>query len=122
MARITAALAVIALFAVFPSMDATQYIVGDDQGWNSGVDYYSWMDGKTFHVGDSLVFNYVPGDHNVIVAANYDVYDKCATTPNLGIWTSGNDVLTLPTTGTYYFLCEFHCDYTEQRIMVEVNS
>ena len=68
------------------------------------------------------VFNYVPGDHNVIVAANHDVYDKCATTPNLGIWTSGNDVLTLPTTGTYYFLCEFHCDYTEQRIMVKVNS
>ena len=54
MARITAALAVIALFAVSPSMEATQYIVGDDQGWNSGVDYYSWMDGKTFHVGDSL--------------------------------------------------------------------
>ncbi|KAL6124350.1 hypothetical protein ACLB2K_076863 [Fragaria x ananassa] len=84
MARITAALAVIALFAVSPSMEATQYIVGDDQGWNSGVDYYSWMDGKTFHVGDSLVFNYVPGDHNVVVAANSDVYDKCATTPNLG--------------------------------------
>ncbi|PRQ57695.1 putative cupredoxin [Rosa chinensis] len=92
MARITAALAMIALFA----------------GWSYNVDYYSWIVGKTFHVGDSL--------------ANSDVYDKCATTPNLGVWTSGSDVFTLPTTGTYYFLCEFHCDYSEQRIKVEVNS
>ena len=62
MARNTSALAVIALFVVvFPSMVlATQYIVGDDQGWDYEVDYYSWMNGKTFHVGDSLgTFNFL---------------------------------------------------------------
>ncbi|PRQ57706.1 putative cupredoxin [Rosa chinensis] len=122
MARITAALAVIAFFAIFPSMEATQYIVGDDQGWSSDVDYYSWIAGKTFHVGDSLVFNYTSGEHNVVVAANSDVYDQCATTPNFGVWIGGSDVFTVPTTGTYYFLCEFHCENSEQRIKVEVNS
>ncbi|KAK9910682.1 hypothetical protein M0R45_034634 [Rubus argutus] len=122
MARNTSALAVIALFVVvFPSMVlATQYIVGDDQGWDSGVDYYSWMNGKTFHVGDSLVFNYDPSLHNVVVAANSDVYENCGTSPNFGIWDSGNDVFTLPTKGTYYFLCQYHCDYSDQSIAVVV--
>ena len=111
-----------------------------DFGWAvQGVDYNAWAASKTFYTGDVLsesfyqvcsdhhiygcslisLFNYVPGDHNVVVAANYDVYDKCGTSPNLGVWTSGNDVLTLPTKSTYYFLSEFHCDYTEQRIMVD---
>lgn len=53
MARATNLL-VIALI-VFPSMVlATEYVVGDDEGWNSGVDYYAWLDGKTFYVGDVL--------------------------------------------------------------------
>ena len=55
MARITAVISIIALLVLLPAgMEATQYIVGDADGWNSDVDYYSWMDGKTFHVGDSL--------------------------------------------------------------------
>ncbi|XP_061999867.1 mavicyanin-like [Rosa rugosa] len=122
MARITAALAVIALFAVFPSMEATQYVVGDDRGWSSNVDYYSWIADKTFHVGDSLVFIYpTMSRHNVLVAANSDAYDNCDAAPNYGIWTSGSDVFTLPTTGTYYFTCEYDCDFG-QKIKVEVNS
>lgn len=56
MARV-AYLLVVALLVLPSAVFATQYVVGDDQGWNSGVDYYAWVEGKTFHVGDSL------GDH-----------------------------------------------------------
>lgn len=33
---------------------ATEYIVGDDKGWNLGVDYQAWAKDKMFNVGDSL--------------------------------------------------------------------
>jgi hypothetical protein len=33
---------------------AEEYVVGDEGGWNSDVDYYAWSDGKKFYVGDIL--------------------------------------------------------------------
>lgn len=55
MARITAALVVIAFFVIFPSMVlAKQYVVGDDEGWDGNVDLQAWADGKTFKLGDVL--------------------------------------------------------------------
>ncbi|XP_021826091.1 stellacyanin-like [Prunus avium] len=118
MARATNLL-VIALI-VFPSMVlATEYVVGDDEGWNSGVDYYAWLDGKTFYVGDVLVFNYNAGDHNVIVV-DANGYDQCSASPNWGSYDSGNDVITLSSTGDNYYICQWHCDYTDQKLKVTV--
>ncbi|CAN6698079.1 unnamed protein product [Malus baccata var. baccata] len=106
---------------VLPSVVfATQYVVGDDQGWNSGVDYYAWVEGKTFHVGDSLVFNYNAGEHNVIVVGA-NGYDQCLASPNSGAYYSGNDVLTFVAAGDFYFICEYHCDYSDQKVKVTVN-
>ncbi|CAL9006934.1 unnamed protein product [Prunus brigantina] len=98
---------------------ATEYVVGDDEGWNSGVDYYAWLDGKTFYVGDVLVFNYNAGDHNVIVV-DADGYDKCSASPNWGSYDSGNDVITLSSPGDNYYICQWHCDYTDQKLKVTV--
>lgn len=36
------------------SGSATVYTVGDSSGWATGVDYTTWISGKTFRVGDSL--------------------------------------------------------------------
>lgn len=33
---------------------AEEYVVGDEEDWNSDVDYYAWSDGKKFYVGDIL--------------------------------------------------------------------
>eukprot|EP00249_Psilotum_nudum_P013237 c24233_g2_i1 orf=382-591(+) len=39
---------------------AETFIVGDSQGWVVGsVNYTAWAAGKTFHVGDKLLFNYL---------------------------------------------------------------
>ncbi len=33
---------------------ATEYFVGDDEGWKVGVNYSEWANGKVFRVGDKL--------------------------------------------------------------------
>ncbi|KAK9910685.1 hypothetical protein M0R45_034637 [Rubus argutus] len=122
MARLSTALAVVAFFVVFPSMVlATQYVVGDDLGWDGTANYQAWADGYAFHVGDVLIFNYDAGDHNVLLAANPAGFDGCNASPSLGVYDSGNDALTLSVAGTYYFLCGYHCDNLQQKFFITVN-
>lgn len=65
------------------------------------------------------VFNYNAGDHNVIVV-DADGYDKCSASPNWGSYDSGNDVITLSSPGDNYYICQWHCDYTDQKLKVTV--
>ncbi|RVW69198.1 hypothetical protein CK203_060839 [Vitis vinifera] len=50
-------LAALAIFAiVLPAVAmATEFTVGDDQGWTINFDYVAWAKDKVFHVGDKLV-------------------------------------------------------------------
>ncbi|KAL6128854.1 hypothetical protein ACLB2K_072207 [Fragaria x ananassa] len=122
MARVSTALVLIALVVVFPSMVlATQYVVGDGLGWSGDVNYDDWVDGKTFYVGDVLVFSYVATDHNVVLATNEDNYNNCVASPNLAVYDTGNDILALNEAGTYYFLCSYHCNFLQQKVMITVN-
>jgi len=52
-AAVIAGLVLLAAAAAAPA-SATDYVVGDSSGWNSGVDYTTWAKGKTFSVGDNL--------------------------------------------------------------------
>uniref|UniRef100_A0A7N2LIJ3 Phytocyanin domain-containing protein n=2 Tax=Quercus lobata TaxID=97700 RepID=A0A7N2LIJ3_QUELO len=98
---------------------AKEYVVGDENGWNYEVDYYAWADGKTFYVGDLLVFNYAKEEHNVIVV-NATGYDTCLASPNLGAFDSGNDKISLTPPGKKYYICQWHCDYSDQKLMITV--
>jgi hypothetical protein len=58
---VVAAHAILAFFsagavgALLPATaSAADYKVGDDSGWDLGVDYDAWASGKTFNVGDTL--------------------------------------------------------------------
>lgn len=42
------------LLLAFPTVFGTDHTVGDDKGWDQGVDYTTWPSGKTFKVGDNL--------------------------------------------------------------------
>ncbi|XP_072956171.1 basic blue protein-like [Typha angustifolia] len=91
---------------------AVQYTVGDGSGWvYSGVNYTSWAIGKRFQVGDTLVFNYTNGTHDVTEVGEAG-YSQCITSPNSGVLTSGTDAVTLGSTGPKWFICGFpgHCD------------
>ncbi|CAL9006933.1 unnamed protein product [Prunus brigantina] len=97
-------------FAIFPiTALAKEYIVGDADGWNSEVDYYAWLDGKTFYVGD-------------VLDVNSTGYDQCVASPNKVAHDNGNDKITLKTHGNTYYTCEWHCNCSGQKLKVPVLS
>ncbi|WJX82894.1 hypothetical protein P8452_65600 [Trifolium repens] len=82
---------------------ADTYIVGDSQGWTYGVS--NWPLGKTFYEGDTLVFNYVPLIHNVVIV-NEIGFNYCSTLGASGLYASGSDRITLAK-GANYFISGF---------------
>ncbi|XVE55545.1 hypothetical protein DITRI_Ditri03aG0167500 [Diplodiscus trichospermus] len=108
------------LFMVVPSL-ATVYTVGDTSGWTTGVDYSTWTKGKTFKVGDSLVFNY-PTSHTVDEVSSGD-YSTCTVGNAITTDNSGATTVTLKTAGTHYFICGVvgHCG-NGMKLAVKVES
>ncbi|GJM98542.1 hypothetical protein PR202_ga15566 [Eleusine coracana subsp. coracana] len=75
-----------------------------------GVDYIVWIKGKTFAVGDKLVFNYPSAEHTV-TEVRKDDYFACAGGNALSNDRSGSTNVTLTAPGTRYFICNIpgHC-------------
>ncbi|KHN00195.1 Blue copper protein [Glycine soja] len=82
------------LLLAFPTVFGADHEVGDTSGWALGVNYNTWASGKTFTVGDTLVFKY-DSTHQV------DEVDE----------KDGNTKIELTSTGKRYFLCPIsgHC-------------
>ncbi|CAI0417409.1 unnamed protein product [Linum tenue] len=118
MIAVVAALAVLA-----PTMvSAKQYVVGDDKGWTKDFDYTTWTAGKQFFVGDSLVFNYAQGGHNVFKVNGTD-FMQCSK-PLVGApLTTGSDEITLKTTGRKWYICGVagHCA-SGQKLVITVSD
>ncbi|EEF48563.1 blue copper protein [Ricinus communis] len=93
---------------VVPSL-ATDYTIGDTSGWTMGLDYSTWTAGKTFKVGDNLVFNY-GGGHTVDEVSASD-YNTCTVGNGITSDSSGATTIALKTAGTHYFICGVvgHC-------------
>ncbi|KAH9647963.1 Phytocyanin domain-containing protein [Citrus sinensis] len=113
MAAVKSAVISLTIMALFgASVAATTYTVGDNAGWTTQgkVDYYSWVDGKEFKVGDTLVFKYNNAMHDVHEVTEAD-YVACS------------DAITLNAPGIYYFICGIpgHCQ-ASQRLRNEVES
>ncbi|KAI3993839.1 hypothetical protein MKX01_002852 [Papaver californicum] len=96
---------------ILPSIaSATDYTVGDDRGWKTNFDYAAWAKDKQFYVGDTLLFKYAAGSHNVF-KVNGTGFKEC-TKPELTLaLTTGNDVITLATPGRKWYICGVgqHC-------------
>ncbi|PSS31613.1 Blue copper protein [Actinidia chinensis var. chinensis] len=88
---------------------AKDYTVGESSGWAIGMDYSTWTSGKTFTVGDTLVFNYISG-HSVDQVSASD-YSTCTVGNAIKTDSSGATNFPLKTAGTYYFICGVpgHC-------------
>ncbi|OMP05065.1 Plastocyanin-like protein [Corchorus olitorius] len=86
--------------------------VGDSTGWTSmgNIDYAKWASTRTFHVGDSLHFEYNSQFHNVMQVTHPD-FQSCKGTSAIASYTSGSDSVTLKRPGHFYFLCGVpgHC-------------
>ncbi|CAD6224586.1 unnamed protein product [Miscanthus lutarioriparius] len=104
--------ATVLLFAVYASLaSATTYTVGGVHSWMTGVDYADWASGKTFVVGDKLLFSYVRTDHTVTKVSKSE-YDACSgSDAKSEDNTSGLTTVTLATPGMHYFICIMpdHC-------------
>ncbi|KAJ8753220.1 hypothetical protein K2173_017822 [Erythroxylum novogranatense] len=116
-------LAVIVASALFQSSIAqTNHVVGGNSGWTipSGGSYSSWAANRKFSVGDTLVFNFQNGVHDVAQVSKAD-YDSCSTTNPILFVSTSPARITLNSTGEHYFLCNFtgHCS-AGQKLMVNV--
>ncbi|KAM0980375.1 hypothetical protein ACFX13_013950 [Malus domestica] len=101
---------------------ATDYVVGGDSGWNTGVDYSAWAKDKMFHVGDALVFKYTNPPHNVF-KVNGTGFNACVkpTGNDQPPLTSGNDRIELKTPGNKWYICAAadHCK-SGQKLVITV--
>ncbi|CAA7033443.1 unnamed protein product [Microthlaspi erraticum] len=107
---LTFLLIVLALFG--RSVGGTVHNVGDSNGWTMmGVDYEAWASSKTFKVGDSLVFEYNNGDHDVTEVTTHD-FELCDPSKPLARYESGSDTITLTKPGFHHFICGVpgHCN------------
>ncbi|KAG6497554.1 mavicyanin-like [Zingiber officinale] len=102
MMAIAAALLIFIAVAV-PAATATDYTVGGSQGWTSGVDYNSWASGKTFSVGDSLLFQY-SSQHSVTEVGESD-FNACSSSNSIQTYTDQSTKISLTEPGSRYFIC-----------------
>ncbi|XP_020148025.1 mavicyanin [Aegilops tauschii subsp. strangulata] len=105
-----ALLAVLVVVSCAGMAAATSYTVGDTKGWVTGVDYSGWTSGKSFAVGDTLVFSYASKVHTV-TEVSQGGYTSCSGSNALANDDSGATTVTLATPGTHYYICNIpgHC-------------
>ncbi|KAK9910769.1 hypothetical protein M0R45_034715 [Rubus argutus] len=93
------------------------YIVGDKLGWfvPGQYAYSAWAYGKTFIVGDTLVFNFVNGTQDVAVVTKA-AFDNCNTNSTVAVFTNSPVNIILNTTGELYFTSTYdrHCELGQQ--------
>ncbi|XP_042503878.1 basic blue protein-like [Macadamia integrifolia] len=96
---------------------AAIYTVGDTGGWDENVE--SWPKGKVLKAGDTLVFKYDAGIHDVVVVDS-NGYKNCDKPTGAKKYASGNDQITLAK-GMNYFICDSpsHC---ESGMKIAVNA
>ncbi|XP_044471275.1 blue copper protein-like [Mangifera indica] len=102
-----------------PTRNPVTYVVGDQIGWtipaNTSVGYQNWASGKTFMVGDILVFNYAMNAHDVAEVTK-QAYASCDSNSTISLNSSPPTRITLTTPGEHFFICTFpnHCSAGQQ--------
>lgn len=100
---------------------ATEFMVGDENGWKTNFDYQTWAASKEFHVGDKLMFMYSAGVHNVH-RADLASFQNCTPSATSVALTTGNDVITLTSEGKKWYLCSkaTHCATGNMKLAITV--
>ncbi|KAF8052804.1 hypothetical protein N665_1504s0012 [Sinapis alba] len=105
----TSLMILLALFGV--AVGGTVHKVGDSSGWTMmGVNYEAWASSRTFQVGDSLVFEYSNGFHDVTEVTHND-FELCEPSKPLVRYQTGYDTISLTKPGYQNFICGIpgHC-------------
>ncbi|KAK1418473.1 hypothetical protein QVD17_27618 [Tagetes erecta] len=105
----------IASFRLPSTVAQTRHVVGDTFGWRVPTDansnYTTWASGKTFRVGDTLVFNFATGAHDVAEVTEA-AYGPCNLANPIILITTGPADVVLNATGNHYYVCTIgpHCN------------
>ncbi|KAF8393202.1 hypothetical protein HHK36_021443 [Tetracentron sinense] len=107
----------------------TTHVVGDSMGWvippGGAAAYTTWASTKKFMVGDTLVFNFTTGEHDVAQVSK-TAFDACTSTTTIGsVITTGPANLTLVSEGDHYYICTVgrHCNIGQKlSIAVQASS
>eukprot|EP00253_Pinus_taeda_P009339 PITA_09339 len=110
------------LYVTNPCM-AADYTVGDNKGWEFGLDYASWASKHTFRAGDNLIFKYDASFHSVM-EVDSSSYQSCNLESPLSYDHSGKTVIHLNSSDTRYFICggTGHCKSANMKLEVTVLS
>ncbi|KAL5856128.1 hypothetical protein ACOSQ3_005962 [Xanthoceras sorbifolium] len=105
---------VINILFLIKGVKSADYIVGDEEQWNSQANFGSWSQLYNFTVGDVLVFKYNKEQHNVyeVTQTTYQTCDASSSTGGvLAKYESGNDQIALTEAKKYWFICNVagHC-------------
>ncbi|KAJ1409090.1 Phytocyanin domain [Sesbania bispinosa] len=100
---------------------ATDYVVGDTNGWKTDFNYTQWAQDKVFRVGDNIVFNYDNTKHNVF-KVNGTQFKDCTVPPENEALTSGKDVIPLKSEGRKWYICgkPNHCSDHQMKLVINV--
>ncbi|KAL3693328.1 hypothetical protein R1sor_006979 [Riccia sorocarpa] len=101
------------------------FAVGGAAGWRvpqaGKVNYTEWVAMlSTLNFGDTLLFTYATGEHNVVQVGEED-FRRCRATNPIATYTDGQTLINLAKEGGYWFICGFrgHC-LQGQKFMVDV--
>ncbi|XP_021903846.1 stellacyanin-like [Carica papaya] len=101
------------------------YTVGDEEEWNSDVNYGSWSHKYNFTLGDILVFKYSKNEHNAyeVTEASYQSCDVSNGNGVLAKYESGEDEVELSKVKKYFFICIIagHC-FGGMRFAINVSN
>ncbi|KAL3641996.1 hypothetical protein CASFOL_012811 [Castilleja foliolosa] len=110
--NLTVKLVLMMLVSLIKLSDGAVHNVGETAGWTivGNVDYKNWAVSKTFHLGDTIVFNYKKEFHNVVRVTHAE-YKSCNVSSPISTYNTGNDSITIDTMGHHFFVCGMpgHC-------------
>ncbi|XP_054789667.1 mavicyanin-like [Prosopis cineraria] len=81
---------------------ATNYVVGDNSGWDISSNLGTWVQDKKFNVGDVLLFQYSSSDS--VDEVTRENYKTCNTNKVLATYGNGNTSVPLTKPGDRYFV------------------
>ncbi|KAG2573735.1 stellacyanin-like [Panicum virgatum] len=110
-ARVALALCALLLLVdgVAQRAEAASYTVGNSAGWDLSADLPSWANGKTFYVGDVLVFQY--SRYHTLDEVDEAGFKNCSAASAVLSRSDGNTTVPLAAPGDRYFICgnQLHC-------------
>ena len=114
-----AALLVLLVASLPAATVATNYTVGDEKGWNPGVDYTAWVKKhRPFYKGDWLLFEYQNGRSDVVQVDEVG-YDNCDKASAISNYSKGHSyAFQLKEAKDYYFICSYGYCYKGMKVAV----